>query len=130
MKLIRYPLIFLTGGTAYVGLELLWRGRSHGSMFLAGGICLLLIGHLEEVEPKLPWPLRLLAGAGIITMVELAAGLIFNRTYAVWDYRSLPGNYMGQICPAYCLAWVPVSALAGWLFRLLDARLPVRQEGR
>jgi len=97
-------------------------------MFLAGGVCLLLIGHLEEVEPKLPWPLRLLTGAGIITMVELAAGMVFNRTYAVWDYRSLPGNYMGQICPAYCLAWIPVAALAGWLFRRLAAILP--GEGR
>mgnify|MGYP007039094459 CR=1 FL=1 len=35
----------------------------------------------------------------IITTVELAAGLIFNRDYAVWDYRGIPGNFCGQICP-------------------------------
>ncbi len=43
------------GGMGYVGLELVWRGRSHWSMFLAGGACFLLVGHLEE----LPKPARL-----------------------------------------------------------------------
>ena len=115
--------VFLTGGSAYVGLELLWRGRSHVSMFLAGGLCLLLVGHLEEVEPKLPLPLRILAGAGIITMVELGAGLLFNRDYTVWDYRAVPGNYMGQICLPFCLAWVPVSYAAGRLYGWLSRKL-------
>ena len=123
MHFMKKPLIFLTGGSSYVGLELLWRGRSHSSMFLAGGLCLLLIGHLEEVEPKLPLPLRILTGAGIITMVELAAGLLFNRDFSVWDYRTLRGNWLGQICPAFCLAWVPLSFLAGLIYRWLDGKL-------
>ena len=117
--------VFLTGGSAYVGLELLWRGRSHGSMFLAGGLCLLLIGHLEEVEPRLPLPLRILAGAGIITMVELGTGLLFNRDYTVWDYRTVPGNYLGQICLPFFLAWVPVSFLAGRLYLFLSRKLGI-----
>ena len=71
--------LFLLGGGGYVALELLYRGRSHYSMFLAGGICFLLLGKLEEVRPRLPGIFRPLAGAGIITMVELAAGLLFNR---------------------------------------------------
>ena len=123
MKFLKKPVIFLTGGTAYVGMELLWRRWSHGSMFLAGGLCLLLIGHLEEVEPKLPLPLRILAGAGIITMVELGTGLLFNRDFSVWDYRAVPGNYLGQICLPFCLAWVPISALAGRVYLWLDRKL-------
>ena len=108
----RKPFLFAAGGLSYVGLELLWRGRSHSSMFLAGGLCLLLIGHLEEVEPKLPLPLRVLAGVAIITMVELGTGLLFNRSYQVWDYRSQPGNFLGQVCPQFCLLWLPISWLA------------------
>ena len=104
--------IFGAGGAAYVGLELLWRGRSHSSMFLAGGTCLLLIGHLNEVKPRLPLILRILAGAGIITMVELAAGLLANRDHRVWDYRDQWGNFLGQICPAFCLLWIPIAGLA------------------
>ena len=108
--------VFLLGGSAYVALELLWRGRSHSSMFLAGGTCLLLTGHLNEVKPRLPLPLRILTGAGIITMVELAAGLLANRDYRVWDYRGMPGNFLGQICPQFCLLWIPLSWAAIWIY--------------
>lgn len=111
---------FLLGGTGYVGLELLWRGRSHGSMFLAGGLCFVLLDGLNRVRPRLPLPLRCLAGAGIITGVELAAGMLFNRDYRVWDYRGLPGNFMGQICLVYSLLWIPVSLAALGLSALLD----------
>ena len=86
--------MFLLGGAGYVAIELLYRGRSHISMFFAGGVCFLLLGKLEKVKPRLPGLLRPVAGAGIITTVELAAGMLFNRNYAVWDYRGLPGNYL------------------------------------
>ena len=112
MEILRKTILFALGGGTYVGLEMLWRGRSHFSMFLAGGLCLLLIGKLNHVRPKLPLFLRAVAGAGIITAVELATGLAVNRDYRVWDYRSLPGNYRGQICPQFAVLWLPVSALA------------------
>ena len=112
MTIMKRFLIFLTGGVVYYGIELLWRGRSHGSMFAAGGLCLLLIGHLGEVEPKLPLPIRILVGTGIITMVELGMGLLANRSYSIWDYRGLPWNLWGQICPQFILLWMPLSWLA------------------
>lgn len=113
---------FLLGGFGYVGLELLWRGRSHYSMFLAGGICFLLLGGLNRVRPRLPMPLRCIAGALVITAVELAAGLLFNRQYQVWDYRDSPYNFMGQICLPFSLLWIPVSFGAFLLHRLLTRR--------
>ena len=109
--------LFCLGGGAYVVLEFLWRGWSHISMFFAGGLCFVLIGHLGEVEFRLPLPLRVLVGVGIITMVELGTGLLFNRSYQVWDYRDQPGNFLGQICPQFCLLWLPVSWLALTLYR-------------
>lgn len=116
--------IFLTGGIAYVGIELLWRGRSHISMFAAGGLCLLLIGHLGEVKPKLSLPLRMILGTLIITMVELGMGLLVNRSYRVWDYRGLPGNLWGQICPQFVLLWLPLSVLAIWVYEKMKKLLP------
>ena len=112
MSIWKRGLIFLTGGTAYFGLELLWRGRSHISMFAAGGLCLLLVGHLGEVKPRLSLPWRTVLGTGIITVVELGMGLLVNRSYRVWDYRGLPGNLWGQICPQFILMWLPLSWLA------------------
>ena len=123
MKIWKNCLLFYTGGTVYLSLELLYRGRSHGSMFLAGGLCFLLIGHLNRVEPKLPLPLRAVVGALIVTMVELGAGMVFNRQYQVWDYRDQPGNFMGQICPLFTALWIPLSLAAALLFQKMDTEL-------
>lgn len=123
MKIWKKSILFYLGGCAYMGLELLWRGRSHGTMFLAGGLCFLLIGHLGELEPRLNLPLRALLGAGIVTMVELGAGLLFNQSYEVWDYRDQPLNFLGQICPLFTLLWIPVSAAAILLYDCLSRNL-------
>jgi uncharacterized membrane protein len=123
MSIWKRGLIFLTGGAVYFGLELLWRGRSHVSMFAAGGLCLLLVGHLGEVKPRLPLPLRVILGTGIITVVELGMGLLVNRSYRVWDYRGLPGNLWGQICPQFMILWLPLSWLAIWVYEKMKNML-------
>lgn len=115
------PLFFSLGGLGYVGLELLWRGWSHYSMFLAGGSCFLLLGKLEK--KPLSRGTKLAAGAGIITAVELAAGLLFNRDYQVWDYRDLPLNFLGQICAPFTALWIPVGGGAMALHRKLEEAL-------
>ena len=120
MNIRRKTLLFSLGGLAYCGLELLWRGRTHYSMFLAGGASLILIGKLNRTEPKLPLPLRAVAGSGIITMVELLTGLIFNRDYRVWDYRAQWGNWLGQICPLFSLLWIGIAALALLIYDPLE----------
>ena len=102
-----------------MGLELLWRGWTHSSMFFAGGACFLLLGQLKDMPP---W-VKALAGGGIITGVELTAGLLVNREYAVWDYRNAPLNFLGQICLPYCLLWLPVGLAGAELYRLLDKKL-------
>lgn len=103
----------------YVGLELLWRQRSHSSMFVLGGVCFLALGRLDQAAGKLPLPLRLAAGSIIITGLELLAGTIVNRRHQVWDYSSMPCNYLGQICLPYTLLWIPVAGGAMWLHRKL-----------
>ena len=110
--------MFLLGGGSYVMLELLWRGRSHFAMFLAGGLCFLLLGKLGKIRPRLPLWLRCLVGAGIVTVVELGVGLLANRDYAIWDYRQMPFNFHGQICLVYSLLWIPVSFLGMGLYTL------------
>ena len=123
MNLKKQCALFALGGTGYVGLELIWRGRSHYSMFLAGGVCFLLLGRLNR---KLPGPVRAVLGAGIITLVELTAGLIVNRSYAVWDYRDRLGNFLGQICPLYSLLWIPVAAAAQGIYHRAEKMLVKR----
>ena len=84
----------------------------------------MLLGQLRKAKPTLPKVLRPVVGAGIITMVELAAGLLVNREYRVWDYRHVPFNFLGQVCLPFSLLWVPLSwgamELYGYLEELLD----------
>lgn len=120
--------LFSLGGLAYCGLELLWRGRTHYSMFLAGGTSLLLLGKLNRAEPKLPLFLRAVVGSGIITMVELSAGLVFNRSYTVWDYRDQWGNWLGQICPLFSLLWIGIAALVLLIYDPLEKFLMKNDE--
>ena len=117
MKLKRNAALFALGGSAYVGLELLWRRRSHVSMFTAGGICFLLLGKLRET--RLPEPVKPVAGAGIITAVELGTGLLVNRDHHVWDYREVPLNYRGQICLPFTLLWIPVASVGMGLHKMV-----------
>ena len=120
MGILKKAILFTLGGCGYMCLEFLWRGWSHGSMFLAGGSCFLLLGKLETSRPRLPLPLRAVFGTLVITSVELLTGLLFNRSYAVWDYRHLPGNFHGQVCLPFILLWLPVSLGAMALYRQAD----------
>lgn len=123
MTILKKSILFCIGGGSYYGLELLWRGHSHSTMFVLGGLCFLLIGHLGEVEPKLPLFWRMVVGAAICTFGELLFGLLFNRGYHIWDYRNLPLNWGGQICGIFTLVWFFLSGVAIWLYDRCDAGL-------
>ena len=125
---IRKSVLFSLGGGVYVGLELLYRGRSHISMFAAGGLCFLLLGKLERL--RLPVPVKALLGVAAITGVELAAGLLVNRDYSVWDYRGQRGNFLGQICPAFMFLWLPLSLIGMVLYRWAEGWLKDKTLGR
>lgn len=122
-KVWKNSVLFYVGGTAYMLLEFCWRGRSDGSMFLLGGACFLLVGGKVAAWTRLPLALRLVSGAAVITALELLTGLLVNRNYKVWDYRSMPFQFMGQICLCYSLLWIPVSLAAMLLHERADAVL-------
>ena len=122
MAFWRKTMLFSLGGCLYMGLELLWRRRTHGTMFLAGGLCFTLLGRIRRFRAN---PiLKAGIGAGIITLVELGAGMLWNRDHRIWDYRDRPGNFRGQICPLFTLLWIPVSAAGMALHQRLTGMLP------
>ena len=105
-------LLFLAGSWAYPALEMLWRGETHSSIALAGGICLCLINHICcGVLENRNIASRCLAGAGIITGVELVMGLLLNRLmgFNIWDYSNVPLNLLGQVCLPYSFLWLGLS---------------------
>ena len=55
-KLLKYLALGTLGGMIYVLIELMWRGYSHWSMFLLGGICFIALGLINEI---IPWEMPL-----------------------------------------------------------------------
>lgn len=119
--------LFAVGAVGYYSLELAFRGFSHWSMALCGGICVCLIYLANRRMAHRPLLLRALVGALIITAVELVAGCILNLYlhWGIWDYSHLPLNLWGQITPVFSGLWfllcIPVclgcSLTDGWLMR-------------
>ena len=106
-------IIFIIFGLMYVIIELLYRGHTHYSMFIVGGICGVLIGLINDNTPDMPLLPQCVLGAVIITIIELLTGLFLNVYLGlnVWDYSNQPFNFMGQICPQFCIIWCVLSIL-------------------
>ncbi len=125
MEVWKNAVLGYIGGMLYIGLELIWRQWSHGSMFLVGGICFVLIGNIDRFAPRTPMLMQMVVGAILVTSVELVSGLIINVALGlrVWDYSAMPYNLWGQICISYFFLWILVSAAAIWLEDLLRQKL-------
>ncbi|MDD5898380.1 MAG: hypothetical protein PUD63_07820 [Clostridia bacterium] len=111
---------FFLGALGYPLIELVWRGRTHPTMALAGGLSAVLLRRLSKADRPI-WRQALLGGL-MITGIEYAFGRIWNRRYRIWDYRRTPANLRGQICLPFSLAWCGLSAAVIRLFRWWDGR--------
>ncbi|MEY8355270.1 hypothetical protein AALB39_18200 [Lachnospiraceae bacterium 54-53] len=126
-QITKYLFLWLVGGCIYIGMELLFRGRSHWTMLVLGGVCFVSLGLINQVIPwEMPLYQQILLGDAIVTILEFMTGCVVNiwLGWGIWDYSHLPGNILGQICPLFSLLWLPVC-LAGiilddwlrhWLF--------------
>lgn len=127
MRAIRPLVLWGIGGLLYVLCELVFRGRSHWTMFIVGGLCFWLIGLINEVIPwDMPIWQQCIIGALIVTVIEFIAGCIINiwLGWQVWDYSGLPFNILGQVCLPFTVLWCILAAvgiilddyLRYWLF--------------
>lgn len=124
-KLTGCAVVFLIGGAVYSMLEIAWRGYTHWSMTLCGGLCFLVLYALHVHARALPLLLRCLLGSLSITALEFAAGCIVNLWlgWDVWDYSAVPLNILGQICPLYTLLWFGLCAASAPVCYRLGSRL-------
>lgn len=115
MRALRPLVLIGIGGLIYALIELVFRGRTHWTMLIVGGLCFWLIGLVNEV---IPWEVvfwrQCLLGSLIVTVVEFFSGCIINLGlgWNVWDYSNLPLNLLGQICLPFSLLWILISAVA------------------
>lgn len=111
------------GGFGYALMEIVYRGYTHISMFIAGGICfcvLIVISH-----SGMPFVWKCLAGGLAICTVEFAAGCIVNLWLKlnVWDYTRYGYHILGQVCLRYFVIWTLLSGVVMWGYPLLSKTL-------
>lgn len=114
-ELFRQLIIMLYGGFIYGAVEILYRGHTHPSMFILGGLSLVWVGGLNGFfRRKPPLLVQMLLGSLIITLGEFICGVIVNIQLGmdVWDYSDMPFNIYGQICLLFTVIWFFFSFVA------------------
>lgn len=123
-KAVLSMLLWTWGGTVYFILEVIYKsltGNPEAISWTMLIVAVILSIPLERCGAELPWgmPLPLQAGlcSIIVVLTEFISGCIINIWLGmnVWDYSSLPGNVLGQICPQFaglwfvlCLVFIPI----------------------
>lgn len=117
-KFLQNVILFCVMGLIYFGIEILWRGHSHWTMIIVGGLCGISIGILNEFM-SWDWSLlrQALYGTILITLIEFISGCILNLWLGlgIWDYSNLPFNILGQICVPFCFVWFFLSIVTIFL---------------
>jgi uncharacterized membrane protein len=110
----KYIVMFGLGAFAYGLLEVIWRGHSHWSMMIAGGLCFIIFSVIAEKMKGVRLLYKCILGSLTVTVVELLFGSVFNIVLKmnVWDYSNLPFNLYGQICLLFSVLWGFLSLFA------------------
>ncbi len=114
-RFIKGLILFLIGGFIYYMVEVAWRGWSHWTMFILGGICFLFAGGLNErISWEMPLWKQVLIADGFVLIGEFITGCIVNLWlgWNVWDYSDLPFNLLGQSCPQFAILFLPLCLIA------------------
>ena len=124
-----YAAVFVLGGGIYGVLEILWRGWTHWTMLLCGGVCFAIMYRISA--SALSGVKKCVMSAAVITTVEFVTGCVVNLKLGlgVWDYSGQGLNLMGQICPQFALLWLGLSAPGLWLCRAVHRAFAAARGG-
>ena len=127
-KLEEHLFLWTFGGTLYYSFEMIFRGFSHISMFILGGICMNFFAIQGRASRwKDPMWLQVLRCTVFVTASEFITGIVVNKwlKLEVWDYSDQPFQLFGQICLPFatifsglCAAGIILSGyLLHWIFK-------------
>ncbi len=115
----------MIGAVIYCLIEVAFRGFTHWTMALTGGLAYMLI-YITNIKLKTrSLILRCISGCVIITILEFIVGCIVNRKLhmGVWDYSQRAGHILGQICPLFSFIWFMLSFPAMLLSFFIKGKL-------
>ena len=113
-RLSEYLFLWALGGCIYYSFEMIFRGFSHWSMFILGGICFVFFFFfLKVLLWQDPLWLQLIRCMVFVTSMEFITGIIVNKWLhmQVWDYSRLPLQLFGQVCVPFLILFSGLCAL-------------------
>lgn len=119
--------VFLIGGVTYAMIEIMWRGNTHWTMLLLGGLCFLTLYKLFGYINNYSLIEKCVLGAIVITALEFIVGCIVNLIFHmnVWNYSRMPLNLSGQICILYSTLWgflcIPINFIANKIRKVAES---------
>jgi len=116
-KIIPYGSIFVISGLIYTMLELIWRGRTHWTMFLCAGLCGLVMANINNnlLEFDTDFLKQVVISALCCTTFEFLFGIMFNGDFSIWDYRNTWGtiHILGdQVNILFFGIWIIISVFS------------------
>ncbi len=124
IAIYEYLYLFLVGSLLYSLMEILFRGYTHWTMTLLGGLSGALL-YKVSANDAMPFAFQSASGALLITAAEMAVGVFVNlrMRWSVWDYSDVPLNLLGQICLPFTLLWFFLCMPGIWLCRCIRRQL-------
>ena len=91
-RIAEAAILYTIGSLGYCLLELSWRGYTHWSMAVTGGICFFLLYQIDARFSRRTLFWRCFAGALAVTAVEFAVGCVVNLAlgWGVWFLLCIP----------------------------------------
>jgi len=122
--------VFSVGAILYTAIELIYRGHTHWTMSLTGGVCLCLICFITTECPDVNCFFRWIVCAVGICAVEFLVGYIVNILFGfgVWDYSHRRFNIAGQICLHFGVMWFLLSIPGDFICRYICRTLAERSK--
>lgn len=116
-----FSIAFFAGGNLYCAIELLYRARTHYSMFFCAGFAVMILLYIYLNNKNMSPILFALYAALTITLLEFIFGIIFNMILRmnVWDYSNVPLNILGQICLPFSLIWFAFGLIIYCGFKII-----------
>lgn len=122
-KTIKNIILFILGFCMYISIEVCFRsilnhggnGFSNPICGIMGAICFLVC---DKINNRISWDIDLflqgIIGSSVVTALELIVGILdrFLLKFGMWDYSTMPLNFMGVICVPFSIAWVGLTIVA------------------
>lgn len=125
-KISEVLFIWTLGGCFYYLLEIAFRGFSHWSMFVLGGLALCFCTFQgTSMHWSEPMWIQVLRSVIFVTALEFITGIIVNKWLglAVWDYSDQPLELWGQICIPFMVLFSGLIVIGIFLGGILSHRL-------